>query len=322
MVLRLRRLGAAAMLAAASIAAADAADPPATPGNSLRALDGHVFILSQLVPGPFSFTAFGTSTLGGYGNARGPLYDRSGVQIGTQDFPTGAFGQGLDFELAITRDVGLRFAAMAAAYSGVSARGAFAVGTTGQYSASAGGVVGHQFGPVRAAAVLDVGVRPQLSLLVANPVIEAIQTRQLDEGSALQSGSRFFVNPGLSAAWAPHPAFGLVGEARYLWLRQIVGDDVRTIRQGAVLAASADLDLHPLAGVPIGLQALCRFEVPFGDDSTEQVTQFGGGIYYTGRVRLQLGLEVVDYQSHLRPHSTFTLPIDAAIGTVRFRYYW
>ncbi len=290
--------------------------------ESPRAIERHVFQPSVLVPGPFVVTSFGTATLAGYGEVRSAAFDLAGRQVGTRTYQVAAFGQGFDFALAMTRDLGLLISARGAAYTGISGLGALVVGTTGQYDVHAGLIAGHTFGAVRGAIVFDTGVWPEFSLLVANAVIDAIQTGRFGAVPALQSTSRYFFAPGASLAAALHPSFGLVGEARFFWSRLASGEDDLSVRRGLILGGSADLDLDPLVGFPLGIQAVSRWETRVSNSGIRRALQIGGGLYYTRRVRLQLGIEVVSRTGQLRPETQPTLDVSAAIATIRMRYYW
>jgi hypothetical protein len=303
-------------------AAASATEDTSSRLESPRALEGHVFQPSLLAPGPFVVTSFGTATIAGHGEVRSAAFDAGGREVGTRTYPVAAFGQGFDLALAMTRDLGLLISARGAVYTGLTGLGALVVGTTAQYDVHAGLIAGHTFGAVRGAIVFDTGVRPDFSILVVNAVIDAIQNARFGAVSVLQTTSRFYFAPGASLAAALHPSFGLVGEARFLWSRLTSGEDDRTVRRGLLLGGSADLDLDPLVGFPLGIQAVSRWETRVSNSGIRRSLEIGGGLYYTRRVRLQLGMEVVSRTGQLRTETQPTLDLSAAIATIRMRYYW
>jgi hypothetical protein len=312
---------AACVLPGYAAAAAKATEDTSSRLESPRALEGHVFQLSGLAPGPFVATTFGTETIAGYGNVRSAAFDVRGNVVGSRTYPVGAFGQGFDLGLAVTRDLGVIVAATGGAFSGLTGIGALVVGTTAQYDVHAGLVLGHTFGAVRGAILFDTGVRPDYSLLVVNAVVDAIQNQRFGEVDALQATSRFYFAPGVSLAAALHRSFGLVGEARYLWSRLAAGQDDRAVRRGVRLGGSADFDLDPLIGFPLGIQGVTRLETGVSESGVLRALQIGGGLYYTGRVRLQLGMEVVSRTGELRKQ-TPDLDLSGAVATIRMRYYW
>jgi hypothetical protein len=311
----------ACVLSGYAAAAATATEDTSSRLESPRALAGHVFQLSGLAPGPFVTTSFGTATIAGFGDVRSVAFDINGREIGVRTYPVAAFGQGFDFAAAITSDLGLRMSAQGAAFSGTTAIGAVVVGTSAQYDVHAGLVAGHTFGAVRGAIVFDIGARPDYSILVANAVLGAIQTQRFDNLQALQTTSRYYFSPGGSLAVALHPSFGLVGEGRFLWSRLATGEDDRAVRRGVIVGGSADFDLDPLIGFPLGIQAVSQLETAVSNSGIRRAFQIGGGLYYTRRVRLQLGLEVVSRTGQLR-ETTPTFDLSSALATIRLRYYW
>ena len=313
---------------AASAVLGFAASAATTTGDALsrlespRALEGHVFQLSTRVPGPFVVTSFGTATIAGYGDVRSAAFDVNGREIGSRTYPVAAFGQGFDFALAVTPDLGLLISAQGSAYSGITKLAALVVGTTAQYDVHAGLIAGHTFGAVRGAIVFDAGVQPDVTILVADSVIDAIQNQRFGNVPALQTTSRYFFAPGASLAAALHPSFGLLGEARFFWSRLAAGEDERSVRRGLILGGSADFDLDPLIEFPLGIQAVSRLETRVSDSGIRRAFEIGGGLYYTRRVRLQLGIEVVSRTGQLRPESQLTLDLSSVLATIRMRYYW
>jgi hypothetical protein len=185
-----------------------------------------------------------------------------------------------------------------------------------------GGVVlGHRLGPTRAAFVLDAGTRPQFALLVANAVADAVNTGTLGGSDALDSTSVGYIAPGVSAAWAPHRSLGLIGEARLIWTRRVTTDDSQT-QSGVILSGSADWDLDPVIGFPVAFQGVARVETRYQSPGINRVLDLGGGIYYTRRVNLQLGLQVLRRSGELRREPIPSLDLAMAVATVSLRYYW
>jgi hypothetical protein len=133
--------------------------------------------------------------------------------------------------------------------------------------------------------------------------------------------SRYYFAPGASLAVALHPSFGLVGEARFLWSRLATGEDDRAVRRGVMVGGSADFDLDPLIGFPLGIQGVMELDTAVSNSGIRRALQIGGGPYYTRRVRLQLGMEVVSRTGDLRQTQP-TLDISSAVATIRLRYYW
>jgi hypothetical protein len=165
-------------------------------------------------------------------------------------------------------------------------------------------------------------LRPQYSILVGNAIISAVQSGTLGDNSALQTVESAYVAPGLSVAAALHPSFGLMGEARYVWTRLEAGSDVANVRQGIQLSGLADFDMDPLWRLPVAVAALVHLETRLDHDGINRVLDVGGGIYYTRRVNLQLGLELVRRSGELRREPLPSLNLSMGIATIALRYHW
>jgi hypothetical protein len=318
-------LALAAELAGGRIHAAElTTEGTSSPRESPRALNGYVFQPSQLVTGPFSDTAFGMVTRFGSGDAEAPKYDLQGNQTGTKKYTVAAFGQDINADFRLTPDIALRLDVGGVVFTGVDGKGILVVGGTAQYGLHAGITAGRDLNPrMRLSFVADVGVDPQLSVLVGNAVLRAIQSRAFDGEGLFSKVERLATNPGVSFAWAPSPAVGFVAEARYVWTRRVSTEEESQSRvtQAFSLGGIAGLDLEPLAHVPIGVQLSYRADLPLAG-GYQEVHQPGLGIYYTRRARLALGLETVWRHGRIRPGVEPTLKSDTVSAGIIFRYYW
>lgn len=306
-------------LLATSDARGEEADPRGV-GESDRQLAGHLFTPSLLVLAPFSTTAFGTATIFGTGTATGNRFDRQGNVIGTREYDLAAFGQGFDFSSRLTPALAVRAEMLAEFYSGLDGKSILVAGSTAQLAGTLGATLARNFlgGRLRAGLTFDAGIRPEYSLLIANGILRAIQANEIDEATLFRKGSRARIETGTSFAYALSPALGLVAQAAYIWSRRVSGDIERKERNGVAFGAVADLDLDSLSSIPIALLAVYRWE---GAGSLPTVQDYGGGIFYSRRVHLQLGLEVVRRRSALRPDIQ-RLQVDSTIGSLVLRYFW
>jgi hypothetical protein len=293
--------------------------------ESPRALNGHVFQPSRLITGPFSTTSFGEATQFGVGEAEAPRFNLQGQEIGTRDYPVAAFGQALDLHLRVTPDIALRLDLNGVVFSGINGRGILVAGATAQYGVLAGVTAGRDLGPTtRLAFVADFGVQPQYSILVGNAVLQAIQTQSFDEGGVFSKVNRARAAPGVSFAWAPSPVLGFEADARYVWTRRVSSEDDGSDRtaQGVSLGGLVSVDLEPLMRWPFAVQASYRGDLPVGGNGIVTVHQVGAGVYYSRRVELALGLEVIWRHGQIRPGQIPTLRSDSAIAALILRYYW
>jgi hypothetical protein len=256
----------------------------------------------------------------GAADATAPRYNLQGDVVGSRDLTLGAVGLGLDFDVAVIRDLSLRVKANAFAYTGTSGTSVLTAGATAAYGATFGATWGHSFGNKRIALIFDTGAQPELSIVVANAVINAIRTDRFEEGDMVSDVTRFDNRGGVSFGWGLTPALGLVAEARFLWSRRVSGEETELIRRAVLLAGALDFDLDPLLRVPVGFVASYLASVPTSDgDTTHEV---GFGVFYTRRVRLALGLEGSWREGELRPGIEPPLNADSFVGTIRMRYYW
>jgi hypothetical protein len=286
---------------------------------SARQLAGHVFTLSQYVTSPFSFWEVGNLTTFGQGTATGNTYDRRLNVTGTRDHDVVGFNEEIDFSARLAHFLSLRANVASTVFSGTDARGLLAVGTTAQVYGGAGLTLGWNLGEnLRAAFIFDSSVRPAYNVLIGEGILEAARTGEMP--TLLQKETVFRTEPGVAVAWAPNPIFGMVGRAAFVYSRLINDDSSfgERIRKGMELGVSADVDLDPLWRVPIAVLLLYNWE---GSGELTRLQTYGGGVFYTRRVNLQLGLEVVRREQLLRPDVN-GLPLKAVLGSFVFRFYW
>jgi hypothetical protein len=319
---------AALVIAGQSFAAEEGvAEPLPDRASSPRALGGHVFMPARLVVSPFTTTSFGLQLLAGGADATTSRYvltdDASDVTItGTRNQTLAAVGTGLDFDVAVIRNLSLRLRANALVYTGTSGESVLTAGATALYGATLGVTWGHTFGGnKRIALVFDSGTQPELSIVVANAVIDAIRNDRFGSEGLVTDVTRFDNRGGASFAWGITPALGLVAEARFLWSRRTSGEETDLLRRAFLLGGAVDFDLDPLWRVPIGFVASYLASVPTTSDG-DTTHDVGFGVFYTRRVRLALGLEFNWREGELRPGIEPALNADSYVAAIRMRYYW
>jgi hypothetical protein len=127
----------------------------------------------------------------------------------------------------------------------------------------------------------------------------------------------FKLMPGLALAIAAHPSLGITFNVQHIWERRQhrtpVEDDSRL-----GLAVAIDLDLMSLVRMPIGFMVAYRGELALVN-GTPSLHDLEGGIYYTGRIALSLGLV-----ARGRWHELWPTPTDAtsASGHLVVQYYF
>jgi hypothetical protein len=165
---------------------------------------------------------------------------------------------------------------------------------------------------------VDASTAPEYGLLVAAAIGEAIRNGQIQPGASLQSTHSLNVVPQAAASWAPFPALGITLNAGYLYKSLRQNGVSLGSQNGFQAAAVLDFDFGKISSVPIGLLGGYRLTAPLGDNGVERVDDIEGGIFYTGRRELGLGLEIGwrDF--------TIRAPLDSkvVVAQLSLQYYW
>jgi hypothetical protein len=308
----------AAVLAIARVAAAESSAVE----DSDRELGGHIFVPSRLVQSPFSVTSFGTTTILGKGTTTGTRLDLEGNAIGTREFDLVGFGQGFDFTGRINPSLAARIDVLANVYSGIDGPSLIVAGSTAVISGGAGLTLAKNFGrTLRAGVTFDARWQPEYSVLIGSAIVRAIQTRQVDEDAVLADAKRVRFEPGVSIAWAPTRYLGFVGNFSVVYARRVSSESRSKEDTGTAFGISGDLDLNPLWGMPFAVTGVYRWE---GGGGLNLVQDLGGGVWYSRRVNLQLGVEAVRRSTPLRQEegAIARLDLDATLGSLVLRYFW
>ncbi len=85
------------------------------------------------------------------------------------------------------------------------------------------------------------------------------------------------------------------------------------------LGVAVDLDFKAMSSVPLGLQGQFSWTAPSGE-GLQHVTDLGGGIFYTGRQHLALGVQVIARRFAVTPDVDVTW--STFLADVSMRYYW
>jgi hypothetical protein len=296
----------------------EAPKPQVVDPHSAPEMAGHMFMPSLLVDTPFRETTFKLGILYGFGKATGPKYDAGGNVVGQNDYTFGAFAQVFRYEYQFTEWLSAGLAFLTSVYSGIDGPSAVSIGADIGVGFGASIKAGHRFGPVQTAIVVDVSTQPQFGILVAEPILKAIQDHVIDAGSALQTTHSFTVMPRLAASWAPWPALGLTANAGYVYNSlRLSGTNIGD-QSGVLLAAVADFDFGKISAVDLGINAGYRLTTPLGSNGITRVDDISGGLFYTARRDLGVGLEIGWRAFTIRP------PLDSKglLVQIELQYYW
>src|SRR5262249_51478596 len=151
---------------------------------------------------------------------------------------------------------------------------------------------GQRLGPVETAIIVDAAATPEFGYLVGQALVKAIRDKILDPWAAFQQKHNVTVTGELAVAFAPTTALGLTANFGYEHQSLKVNGTTIGDQGAALIAAAADFDFGKISSVPIGLNLAYRLTAPLGSSELQQVNDLSGGIFYTARKELGLGLEI------------------------------
>jgi hypothetical protein len=338
-------LAAVALLAVPGTARPSAEEPSSTPGAAVvapaatprpegRELAGHLFMPALGIVGPFATTSFGTWLTLGTGTTTGsvtlqiPGNPAPPPQTITGKVSYAAVGGALAYEYQFLPGVSGRFQLTETLYSGTTGAAVAVVGTNARIGAGLGLTAGLPIGDsVRVAAVLDTSYVPRIGLLLGPAIKSAYQSCstgvadcRFDFAQLFQQKNVLQLQPGVAAAWTPVRALGVTGNLSYSY-SSLDSTGSGTVSQSAVsVGAAFDFDFRMISSVPVGIQVTWNSNVPVSGGGESRFTDVGGGLFYTGRKDLSLGLQVVDRRFKVVPEVDVSWSTVLAI--IGLRYYW
>ena len=308
------------------LAAAPAlADDEAAPGGEhwRRELGGHVFIPSLAIDDPFLSTNLAVYTGAGYSWIDGPDFDTRGNLLTNQrSYVAEALAEAVTFQAGITRWLALRVGGGGGINAGSDGRSALVVGATQPITVDAGVTASWRLARiVRLGGTFDFAYSHLKLIQPLSAVQASIAGAQVDAAQASQRVDGYAIAPGAAVAIAPHPAIGLLAVAQYQW-NGYYGDIAGVGLSSFVLGASAQLDLRPFVPwLGLGFLVAYRAQLPF-ESGTRYTHTLEGGIFYTGRRAIDLGIDLQVKWFDLRPYARFPLDTTQLISVVLLRYHW
>jgi hypothetical protein len=322
------RPSAGAESAAPEPVTADAAVAPASEG---RELGGHLFMPTLGIRGPFAATNFGTFLTVGEGSSVGTL--NLTLPDGTPKSYSGsvsyvAIGGVLSYEYQFLRGVSARLGLSESLYSGTTGASLAVVGTNVRLGLIAGLTAGMTIGDsIRLAAVIDASSAPRMGLLLGPAIKSAFESCQsglgnctFDFGQLFQQQNILEVQPGLAASWAPMRALGLTANLSYSWSSVAISGADTVSAGGVSMGAAVDFDFLAVSRVPVGLQLTWASLIPVSGEGNSRYTDVGGGLFYTGRRDLSLGLQLFVRRFAVVPEVEVSWT--TVMAMVGLRYYW
>jgi hypothetical protein len=288
-----------------------------------RVLNGHVFIPSAIVSGALTTTSFVTYLEIAYGKTTGS--QQIGDQLYSGSFDYAGVGAIVGFEYAFLKYFSARLTINELVYSGINGESALVIGTSVATSFGLGLTASLPIGDsLRVGLLVDGGVGPGLALTIGSGINTIIKSCQQGDCSAGQGNifakrNAYTVQPALAMNWAPWRPLGITANVSYAFVRQDL--NTGTFNGQAIgLGVAFDFDFKAISDVPIGLQAVFSWTAPISGTILEHVSDLGGGIFYTGRPHLALGLQIVARRFNVQPNVDVSW--STYLATIGLRYFW
>lgn len=303
--------------------------PAPAPVDDRRQVHGHRFLPSELLHDPFATTYLGTFTAFSYGQGSAVLpADQEGntQQLSRQQ---AGFAHGLVCQVGILSGWALRASVRLHVRSGINVDTLAERGTDFLYSISGGTVGSLRIGRwIRLGGAVDADYTPDYNVNIVQPVrkllnpvpksvdeladrIDQLRQQLLKQQSALTVTAR-----GLLAV-APHRSVGMLFELNYAHSFSFGDGPVGT--PTVSLGGALSFDLGALAPVPLGLLLGYRLDLPTVMDAAPLAHNLSGGLFYTGRPHLALGIDVTMRLDEDAANSAYEMNTS---GTFLMRYYW
>lgn len=265
-------------------------------------LGEHVFIPRNEVVDPFT-TSYVASTSGfARGSATGPTFDLNGQPVNLADYEIIAYSQLFSGQWGITDWLALRIRASGTFYGGANGSAAAGIGVNAIIRAGIGTTMSWQLAPnFRLGALVDLGFGPSVGIDILDSIRQSIA-----EGSVqtpVNSSSSTVLTPAVSAAWTVTRGLGAVFNLSYTH-NAVRADESSGGTDVLAGQAALDLDLRELGSIPLGLAVSYSAGYSVGDERFRRWV-LGGGIFYTGRQALTLGLELAYRRAPLGTHDVF-----------------
>jgi len=306
--------------AAPATAPAATATPPGPPRDR-RALNGHVFLPSN-IEAPVAVSSFGLEVGFVAASATGPTYNLQGDVTGERTYTWGGMGQAIRFQTAFLDQLVVRGNLTTSLVSGIDGWSVLVVGTSVQAGVGLGAEWSTPIGQsVRLGVGLDVDSAPQLNVLVAAAIFSAIRSGAAEPAGALEIGNVLTALPALSLGWVPTPAFGLAARVGYMFSSVNAGDYGTFTRQGVGLGLAADADLDKLWKVPMGVGLTYAETIPT-DGTPAGIRSLGLAVMYTGKKDVVVGATLGERVLNIRPQYEVPLKSSSQYLDVILRIYW
>jgi hypothetical protein len=284
-----------------------------------RTLNGHLFAQARMVEDPFTSTYVQLSLGVAIADGTGPLLDLDTGRVADRVVESDLVGaqQAATLQIGVTDWWALRAGFTSTIYAGRTAPAFLAVGAVGQVRGSLGMTLSHGFHrTLRIGVVGEVqGVMREL-VNVIDAVEASIETGDPSDFRLVNRTDTVTYGGGLSAAWAPHEALGLVVTGRYLFDDVVTGVDAE--EDTLTIAVAGDLDLRAFSTAPLTLLGAYRLDEPIDSDLASRSHRLEVDLYYTRGSELVVGPGFEARWFDLRPN----LETRSFAALLDLYYYW
>ncbi len=284
-----------------------------------RILNGHEFLPSRIVEGPFAISYFMTTTGGGIAfDLKTPFLDFDGDTLGTLAGDVAFMSLGFRYQQRFGRWFAARFSFGAGGRLGVDEQSVLAQGVTGSFVWSLGATARiFESDKVIISGALDfsrtdlVGLDP---FGFARKIID--EGLEAEDNSLVQKGDAISGVVSARVGWAPAAWIGVTGVLE--GGRGDVTDDAAESLLGG--GAAVGIDLKNLGLIPIGLQLSGKTDAfsQGGPDLAARSWSYGIGFFYTGWRDFSIGLET---SMALLDRRDVEDDFEAFIATFNLRYW-
>jgi hypothetical protein len=312
----------AALLAAGPIRA-DEPQASATAQARGRVLNGHTFMPAEDVQGALVTTSVVSGFIAGIGTTTGTWQVQDQTLSG--NFEYAAIGAALGYEYAFTDNFSARVGFAESIYSGITGKSAIVVGT----ALTAGGGAGLTYSlplldALRAGLRFDATYTPNMALTIGSAIKDVVDSCSQPSGCDVNAGSAFQqkmvleLKPALAANWAVTPGLGVTANAAYSYYSTTLNGKESTA-DALQLGVALDYDFRPALQVPVGLQGQFSWLAP-GGSTLQHITDLGGGLFYTGKPDLSLGIQLISRRFAVTPDVNVSW--STLLMNISMRYYW
>jgi len=333
--MRCHRVSIALLLLAASPAAWPAegeataftpGQPQTVPPPKGRILNGHVFMPAADVPGALPTTSFVADMVLALGTASAPNPITIGNTTLSGDFQYAGVGNVVGYEYAFLDYFSARLIINDIIFSGINGGSVLAVGTQVRVGFTGGLTASLPIGDsLRVALLFDAGKVPAMALTIGNGIRQIVNS--CNAGSCNVNASDVFalenattIQPAVAASWAPMPALGVTANVAYIHQSQDQNSGQSLSADAMSLGLATDFDFRAISTVPVGLMLQFNWTAPVNGQGLQHVTDIGGGVFYTGRQNLALGIQLISRRFQVTPDVKVSW--GSYISTIGLRYYW